>query len=147
MPFSRLSLTYFLVALLCSVSMVMATWSPTEVLYEFMRPRAEGENLQTFSGDLGAPAPPISDTGDSSRPFSVDGSTFSDFKSASIRSCDVQFDNCQKKANDDGSFSVNECDSQKDECYTAQENAPVKAFTAETKEYERVPFDSEFDLL
>jgi hypothetical protein len=36
----------------------------------------QSENLQTFGGNLGGTPPPISNSGNSERPFEVNGSTF-----------------------------------------------------------------------
>ncbi|KAF2467006.1 uncharacterized protein BDR25DRAFT_317235 [Lindgomyces ingoldianus] len=89
-------------------------------------------DLQTFSGNLGGvSASPITNSGDSKRPFSVDGDTFTDFKSASQRSCDNQFTGCSQGANqkgNKGSVTVNDCDKQKQECQSAQSSAKVQDF-------------------
>ncbi|KAF1839238.1 hypothetical protein BDW02DRAFT_487414 [Decorospora gaudefroyi] len=93
-------------------------------------------NLQTFSGELGgAPAAPITNSGDQERPFSVEGDTFDTFESAAQRSCDNQFNACAQAANSrnrrrqDGGLSVQACSEQKDACNAAQQNAQVKDFT------------------
>ena len=73
-------------------------------------------NLQTFTGSLGGAAPPITQSGDSSRPFEVGGSTFTDFKSAAQRTCDNQFKACSNQANanqNKGGLTVTDCNSQK----------------------------------
>lgn len=73
-------------------------------------------NLQTFTGSLGGAAPPITQSGDSSRPFEVGGSTFTDFKSAAQRTCDNQFTACASQANAEqnkGGFTVADCSDQK----------------------------------
>ena len=73
-------------------------------------------NLQTFTGSLGGAAPPITQSGDSSRPFEVGGSTFTDFKSAAQRTCDNQFTACASQANAEqnkGGFTVTDCSNQK----------------------------------
>ncbi|KAF2035432.1 hypothetical protein EK21DRAFT_106961 [Setomelanomma holmii] len=60
-------------------------------------------DLQTFSSALGGTrASAITNSGDSSRPFSVDGQTFDSFASAAQRSCDNQFQACQSAANGNG---------------------------------------------
>ncbi|KAH8730117.1 hypothetical protein GQ44DRAFT_572893, partial [Phaeosphaeriaceae sp. PMI808] len=57
-------------------------------------------NLQTFEQALGgAKASSITNSGDPQRPFSVDGDTFDSFDSAAQRSCDNQFQTCQRTAN------------------------------------------------
>ncbi|ORY09395.1 hypothetical protein BCR34DRAFT_487442 [Clohesyomyces aquaticus] len=90
-------------------------------------------DLQTFSGNLGGvPASPITNSGDSKRPFEVDGSTFTDFKSAAQRSCDNQSNGCSKAANANGGskggLKVQDCDKQKQDCNSAQSNAKVQDF-------------------
>jgi hypothetical protein len=57
-------------------------------------------DLQTFDQALGGTrASAITNSGDSERPFSVDGDTFTSFESAAQRSCDNQFQACQATAN------------------------------------------------
>jgi hypothetical protein len=57
-------------------------------------------DLQTFDQALGGTrASAITNSGDTKRPFTVDGDTFTDFNSAAQRSCDNQFQACQKAAN------------------------------------------------
>ena len=73
-------------------------------------------NLQTFTGSLGSAAPPITQSGNSSRPFEVGGSTFTDFKSAAQRTCDSQFNVCANQTNAEqnkGGFTVTDCTNQK----------------------------------
>jgi hypothetical protein len=71
-------------------------------------------NLQTFNSALGSTsAPPITNSGDPKRPFIVDGQTFDKFESAAQRSCDNQFQGCQREANDKKEFTVGECNEQK----------------------------------
>lgn len=75
-----------------------------------------GTNVQTFSGTLGGPPPPvISGTGD--RPFSVNGNTFTGLSAALGRSCDIQHNACANAANS-GQLSggVSVCDQQNNEC-------------------------------
>ncbi|KAE8310109.1 hypothetical protein BDV41DRAFT_409230 [Aspergillus transmontanensis] len=69
---------------------------------------------QAFTGTLGASAPLVTNTGDSERPYGVDGDTFTDYESAASRSCNNQFDSCQKIANTDqsSSFSLQDCQGQ-----------------------------------
>ncbi|QDS76545.1 hypothetical protein FKW77_006256 [Venturia effusa] len=58
------------------------------------------QNLQSFTGALaGIPAPPIRKSNDKSKPFQVQGDTFSDFAAAGSRTCDVQFAKCSNAAN------------------------------------------------
>ncbi|KAL5380449.1 hypothetical protein DPSP01_007771 [Paraphaeosphaeria sporulosa] len=92
----------------------------------------QSTNLQTFDSALGGvQASPIEKSGDSKRPFSVDGDTFPDFDTAGQRSCDNQFQGCSKKANESGNkggFKVSDCDDQKGKCNDAQKSATVKDF-------------------
>lgn len=102
-----------------------ASPQPALVSDEFMHlmPRntlffRQTSDLQTFTQSLGGfKASPITNSGDTKRPFSVDGDTFTDFQSAAQRSCDNQFQQCSQQANsqggDKGAFSVSECDKQK----------------------------------
>ena len=61
------------------------------------------KDLQSFSGSLGGVrASAIMNSGIPDRPFQVDGSNFPDFMTAAMRSCDEQFDGCQKMANSKG---------------------------------------------
>lgn len=71
------------------------------------------ENLQTFTGDLGAPAPVVVDSGDPNRPFEVNGNTFVGLSVALQRSCDIQFNQCANKANAGANFTVAQCQTQK----------------------------------
>ncbi|KAH4927991.1 hypothetical protein HBI56_119920 [Parastagonospora nodorum] len=60
-------------------------------------------DLQIFTSALGGVrASPITNSGDTERPFRVDGDTFNDFQSAAGRSCDNQFQGCQAVANGNG---------------------------------------------
>ncbi|EON98367.1 hypothetical protein UCRPA7_6092 [Phaeoacremonium minimum UCRPA7] len=76
-----------------------------------------GVNVQTFTGTLGGPPPPvISSTG--TRPFSVDGDTFVGAGAALGRSCDKQHNACANAANggDTSIGGVGTCDAQNQEC-------------------------------
>ena len=70
---------------------------------------------QTFTGALGgAAADPITNSGNSARPFEVSGSTFTDLTSAWTRSCNNQHNACADIANGSKSAGVTtgECDTQ-----------------------------------
>lgn len=124
-----------------------------------LRPRQETSDLQTFEGALGASAPAvtisaprllcfakltrwqITNSGDSERPFEVDGDTFvrsvpsltrrhrsstnrrflqPDFESAASRACDNQKNACAEAANSDGGdLEVSDCDDQNSECHVS----------------------------
>lgn len=61
------------------------------------------KDLQSFSGSLGGVrASSIMNSGIPDRPFQVDGANFPDFATAAMRSCDEQFDGCQRMANAKG---------------------------------------------
>ncbi|KAL1872393.1 hypothetical protein Daus18300_004363 [Diaporthe australafricana] len=80
------------------------------------------QNLQTFSGALGGiKADAVTNSGQSDRPFEVDGDTFTDFNSAAQRSCDNQKNKCAQQANSGGNagFEVSDCDSQNTQCKDA----------------------------
>jgi len=88
-------------------------------------------NLQTFTQALGgAVAPPITDSGDSSRPFEVYGDTFTDFPSAASRSCSDQHNSCANLANENKSagFTVGQCDTQETACNSAASSATQTSF-------------------
>ncbi|KAL4946162.1 hypothetical protein BDV06DRAFT_160982 [Aspergillus oleicola] len=60
----------------------------------------------------------ITETGDSERPYAVDGNTFTDYASAAQRSCNLQYNSCQLAANTDSSvtFSLEDCQDQQNDC-------------------------------
>ncbi|KAI0010434.1 hypothetical protein F4779DRAFT_577523 [Xylariaceae sp. FL0662B] len=102
-------------------------------------PRQEGEetqsplNLQPFNESLGGiPPPPIEKGDNPERPFFVQGASQSDdldtFANAGNKACDFQFDECQKKANDQHEFEVSECDEQNSKCKDAVNAATVTTF-------------------
>lgn len=78
------------------------------------------DNLQTFTGDLGGAAPAVTNSGDSTRPFEVNGDTFVNEAGALQRSCDVQFNTCANQANGGASFSVAQCQQQEGKYQDAQ---------------------------
>lgn len=77
-------------------------------------------NIQSFSGALGAPAPPVISDPASNRPFSVNGATFLNAAAALSRSCDVQKNQCANAANS-GQISggVGQCEEQLQQCRAA----------------------------
>lgn len=79
-----------------------------------------GTNIQVFTGALGGPPPPVLQTADSKRPFSVNGDTFVGKAAALGRSCDVQHNACADDANG-GAFDggVGQCDDQNAACHAA----------------------------
>ena len=73
-------------------------------------------NLQTFTDALGGfKASDITQSGNSKQPFQVGDESVTDFKTAGTKSCDNQFNDCQKAANANKQFTVNQCDDQKSE--------------------------------
>jgi hypothetical protein len=78
---------------------------------------ASGTNVQTFTGTLGGPPPPVtSSTGD--RPFTVNGNTFVNLAAALQRSCDIQNNACANAVNS-GKLpgkSVSDCNAQQSLC-------------------------------
>ncbi|KAI9163261.1 hypothetical protein HJFPF1_04863 [Paramyrothecium foliicola] len=79
-----------------------------------LRPRQGTASLQPFGESLGgAPAAPITNSGDTQRPFDVSGDTFPDFFSAGERSCDNQKNACADIANGGSAdIVVDDCDQQ-----------------------------------
>ncbi|KAI6380629.1 hypothetical protein MCOR25_001565 [Pyricularia grisea] len=85
--------------------------------------RAEGENVQTFTGSLGGTAPPVI-KGTGNRPFSIDGDTFVNSGAALQRSCDRQKNACAQQVNSKKiQGSVADCDKQQKECVAATKGA------------------------
>lgn len=85
-------------------------------------------DLQTFDGDLGTAAEPITFSGNNARPFQVAGDTFVNFSAAAARTCDRQFNRCADAANGGADFEVSDCNVQKTECLAAQASADVTSF-------------------
>ncbi|GAD93450.1 hypothetical protein NCU09193 [Paecilomyces variotii No. 5] len=73
------------------------------------------------SGSLGGAPPTIQDSGNPSRPFSVNGNTFVNSAAAVQRACDIQFNQCADAANAGklGGKTVNDCQNQKNSCRAA----------------------------
>lgn len=84
---------------------------------------ASGNNVQTFTGSLGGPPPPVV-SGTGNRPFSVNGNTFVNVGAALGRSCDIQHNSCADAANS-GQLSggVGQCDDQNTQCKAAASGA------------------------
>ncbi|KAI4115811.1 MAG: hypothetical protein LQ345_003663 [Seirophora villosa] len=80
---------------------------------------AKGNNVQTFTGDLGGlPPPVIQSSGD--RPFSVNGNTFVNPGAALQRSCAIQHNACANAANGgELAGGVGQCDAQEKDCNAA----------------------------
>ncbi|KAL4810528.1 hypothetical protein BDV18DRAFT_131204 [Aspergillus unguis] len=91
-------------------------FDPLKIVYEAAG--GPGVHLVRRAGSLGGDTPAITETGDSERPYEVDGNTFTDYESAAQRSCNIQFDDCQRIANTDSSasFSLEDCQNQQDDC-------------------------------
>ncbi|PKY08109.1 hypothetical protein P168DRAFT_314236 [Aspergillus campestris IBT 28561] len=135
---------------------------PVGVVYE-AAPLAKRE---ASTGSLGGVMPAIEDSGDSERPYAVNGDTFPDKASAAERSCNNQFDSCQKAANSDpsSSFSVQDCQSQLDGCMetsdspsstssadppapTSADESTVEPEPEPTQAQTMIPYDDEYDLI
>ncbi|KAK5452351.1 hypothetical protein LTS15_007417 [Exophiala xenobiotica] len=84
---------------------------------------ASGTNVQTFTGTLGGPPPPvISSSGD--RPFSVNGDTFVNIGAALQRSCAVQHNACASAANSGAlAGGAGQCETQETACNAAGSGA------------------------
>ncbi|CEL07989.1 hypothetical protein ASPCAL11143 [Aspergillus calidoustus] len=144
-------------------------FDPMGVVYEVA-------HLDRRAGTLGSSAPSVIKTGDSERPFAVAGNTFADYDSAAQRSCNIQFDNCQRAANSGSSFSVSDCQDQQNDCLadppaaeagsssvTAAEDDGSESGTTEPDRPEpdrtesesepaplaqtRIPYDSDYDIV
>ena len=74
-------------------------------------------NVQSFTGALGGPAPPVESTAGAARPFEVNGATFLNAGAALQRSCAVQKNACANAANS-GQLAggTQQCDAQEDAC-------------------------------
>ncbi|BCS22740.1 uncharacterized protein APUU_30965A [Aspergillus puulaauensis] len=90
-------------------------FDPLGIVYDVAK---SSPHLVRRAGTLGISIPAITKNGDSERPYSVDGDSFTDYESAAQRSCDIQFDVCQRAANTNSSvlFSLEECQSQQNDC-------------------------------
>lgn len=76
--------------------------------------------MQTFTGDLGGPPPPVTSDAASDKPFSVNGATFVNAGAALQRSCAVQHNACADAANSGSEdITVADCDAQEDDCLAA----------------------------
>ncbi|TGO39366.1 hypothetical protein BHYA_0055g00180 [Botrytis hyacinthi] len=66
----------------------------------------------------GITAPPVTNSGDSARPFSVNGNTFVNEAAALQRSCDIQFNACADAFNGGkaNGFSIGDCQTQENSC-------------------------------
>ncbi|KAI0436271.1 hypothetical protein F4803DRAFT_542822 [Xylaria telfairii] len=75
-------------------------------------------NLNTFTGNLGAEAPPITLSTDPQHPYRIKGEEVSDFNTAIDKTCDFQKNDCGEQANgpQKGKFDVAACDDQSSQC-------------------------------
>ncbi|KAK1489097.1 hypothetical protein CTAM01_11246 [Colletotrichum tamarilloi] len=84
-------------------------------------------NVQTFTGTLGGPAPPVTSDPSANKPFSVNGATFLNAGAALQRSCAVQHNACANAANSgSGDISVSDCDAQEDDCLAASSQTKLR---------------------
>ncbi|KAI3543766.1 hypothetical protein CSPX01_06089 [Colletotrichum filicis] len=84
-------------------------------------------NVQTFTGTLGGPAPPVTSDASADKPFSVNGATFLNAGAALQRSCAVQHNACANAANSgSGDISVSDCDAQEDDCLAASSQTKLR---------------------
>ncbi|KAK1515141.1 uncharacterized protein CCOS01_13334 [Colletotrichum costaricense] len=84
-------------------------------------------NVQTFTGTLGGPAPPVTSDPSADKPFSVNGATFLNAGAALQRSCAVQHNACANAANSgSGDISVSDCDAQEDDCLAASSQTKLR---------------------
>lgn len=106
LPTSLLTLIHLALPALCHASpqppLITNDWEQSLVPRHTLFLR-QVSDLQTFTSALGGTkASPITNSGDSKRPFKVDGDTFTSFDSAAQRSCDNQFQGCSRTANSNG---------------------------------------------
>ncbi|KAK8099238.1 uncharacterized protein PG998_012479 [Apiospora kogelbergensis] len=100
------------------------------------------DNIQPFSGKLGGfSAASITQSQDKKRPFTVEGDTFTDFKTAANRACDNQKNDCADAANKNknAGFKVSDCDKQNNECKESIASATLTSFavlTSSTAEFD-----------
>ncbi|KAF4124777.1 hypothetical protein GMORB2_5443 [Geosmithia morbida] len=109
-----------------------------------LHPRqTDGQNLQSFDGAMGGvSADAITFSGDTERPYQVNGDTFPDYSTAANRACDNQKNGCADMANDaqaDVDFEVSDCDQQRERCMSVSSSAADTAFR------EKVSSDADFD--
>ncbi|KAH8789735.1 hypothetical protein BGZ57DRAFT_754351 [Hyaloscypha finlandica] len=85
------------------------------------QPAGNTTALASGSSALGGAAPPVTDSGDSTRPFKVNGNTFVNKSAAVQRSCDIQFNACANAFNGGKAtgFNLSDCQNQKNACITA----------------------------
>jgi hypothetical protein len=69
----------------------------------------------------GIAAPPVTNSGDSTRPFEVNGNTFVNKAAAVQRSCDIQFNGCADAFNGGKAtgFDISDCSAQETACLAA----------------------------
>lgn len=104
--------------------------------FAFNLPRqvSRGQELQPFftTNFLGGQSPqPIVFSGNSERPFEVNGDTFPDFPTAANRVCDNQKNACADMANDASKqtrFRVGDCDEQRERCMNSAQSATETSF-------------------
>ncbi|KAH8168822.1 hypothetical protein LIA77_10948 [Sarocladium implicatum] len=91
-------------------------------------------NLQTFAGSLGGAAPQVVNNGDANRPFEVNGAAFDNERSALIRSCDIQNNQCFNAVNGgELAGGTAQCADQLAECQASAGGAPQKRETKRSR--------------
>ncbi|KAK1640774.1 hypothetical protein BDP81DRAFT_510131 [Colletotrichum phormii] len=84
-------------------------------------------DVQTFTGTLGGPAPPVTSDPSADKPFSVNGATFLNAGAALQRSCAVQHNACADATNSGSEdISVSDCDAQEDDCLAASSQTKLR---------------------
>jgi hypothetical protein len=103
-----------------TVTVTAATAAATAASATTTAAAVSGTNVQTFTGTLGGPAPPVIFTAGAARPFAVDGTTDVNKPAALQRSCDVQHNACADAANS-GALAGGEeqCETQHAACLAA----------------------------
>lgn len=69
--------------------------------------------------NLGGAPPSVTNSGDASRPFAVNGNTFVDQAAAKQRACDIQNNKCSDAANAGAGFKLSDCQAQFQTCLAA----------------------------
>ncbi|KAL4800648.1 hypothetical protein BDV19DRAFT_353454 [Aspergillus venezuelensis] len=108
-------LAHFFLIVALVLALRTTAFDPLGIFYEVA---GAGPRLVRREGTLGGSTPAITETGDSERPYAVDGNTFTDYTSAAQRSCNLQYDICQLAANTDESvtFTLDDCQDQQNDC-------------------------------
>ncbi len=100
-------------------------------------------NVQSFTGSLGGPPPPVESTAGADRPFNVNGATFLNAGAAIQRSCAIQKNACANAANA-GQLAggSQQCDAQEDQCRSTNNVKKARRGVAERRQAKGLDFGS-----